>query len=347
MKVSRWMLVAGAAALVVAVALAGSIGVAKAPAAAATAFKSALVLDTGGPNDNGFNKNQVVGLKKASAQIHGTYLELLSNSSSDYSPNYTQAVNAGSNIIIAAGFLLESTVQQYAQANPGTKFAITDDPASAVGGYKNEMGITYKTQQGGCLVGVLAAKEAQNLGHKVIGVVGGFEIPPVDSYIAGYKYCAQKAVPGTTVVVKYSDNFNDPTQCSPLAKQEIDQNNAEVIFQVAGGCGDGALSYATSHGKWGIGVDSDESSTFSNNLLTSALKKTDVGVEQVILKAFNHKWNGGHNVALSLSNNGVGVGKIDASVPKAWISLMNNYKAQILNGSLKPPAHCPNNSCGS
>jgi len=339
------MLLAGMAALVVASALAGSIGASKAPAAAVAGFKSALVLDTGGPNDNGFNKNQVAGLKQASAQIHGSYLELLSNSSSDYSPNYTQAVNAGSNIIIAAGFLLESTVQQYAQANPSIKFAITDDPASAVGGYKNEMGITYKSQQGGCLVGVLAAKEAQNMGHKVIGVVGGYEIPPVDSYIAGYKYCAQKAVPGTTVVVKYSNNFNDPTQCSPLAKQEIDQNNAQVIFQVAGGCGDGALAYAGNHGKWGIGVDSDESGV-APKILTSALKKTDVGVETVILKAFNHTWNGGHNVSLSLKNNGVGVGKIDASVPKAWISLMNNYKGQILNGSLKVPNHCPNNSCG-
>jgi len=344
-KVSRWMLVAGTAALVAAVVLSGAIGVAKAPAAAATAFKTSLVLDTGGPNDNGFNANQVVGLKKASAQIHGTYLEFLSNSSSDYSPNYQSAINQGSNLIIAAGFLLGDTMDNYSANNPGTKFAITDDPAAAVGGRTNEMGITYKTQQGGCLVGVLAAKKAQSLGHKVIGVVGGISIPPVNSYIAGYQFCAVKAVPHTKVIVEYSGNFTDESSCAALAQNEIGQN-AQVIFQVAGGCGDGALKYAGNHGAWGIGVDSDESSVASN-VLTSALKKTDVGVETVILKAFNHKWNGGHNVSLSLINNGVGVGKIDSSVPKAWIQLMNQYKGQILNGSLKPPAHCPNNQCGN
>ena len=83
---------------------------------------------------------------------------------------------------------------------------ITDDNAAYVGKRANEEGITYATQEGGCLVGVLAAKYAATRG-KVIGVVGGIEIPPVDSYIAGYEYCAQKAVPGTHIVVQYSNDF--------------------------------------------------------------------------------------------------------------------------------------------
>jgi basic membrane protein A len=343
-KVSRWMHVAGIAAVITAVALAGSFGVAKAPAAQSAPFKTALVLDTGGPNDNGFNKNQVVGLNTATALIHGTSLELLSPSASQYSTNYTQAVNAGSNLIIAAGFLLESTVQTYAQANPSIKFAITDDPASAVGGYSNEMGITYKTEQGGCMVGVLAAKEAQSMGTKVIGVVGGYEIPPVDAYIAGYKFCAQKAVPGTSVVVKYSNDFGDPTVCSPLAKQEIDQNHAQVIFQVAGGCGNGALQYAGTHGAWGIGVDDDQYGQYPH-ILTSALKRTDRGVENAILAAYHHTWKGGKNFSLTLKNQGVGVGQIDSSVPFGWKSLMNQYRSQIIKGTLHVPNHCPNNSC--
>jgi basic membrane protein A and related proteins len=343
-KVSRWMLVAGATAIVAAVALAGSFGASKAPAAAAQ-YKVALVSDVAGFNDNGFNHNQLVGLNKATAQIHGKAIPLVSNGSSDYSQNYNTAINDGANLIIAAGFLLGDTMNQYSQNFPGTKFAITDDSAKFVGNRANEMGITYKTEQGGCMVGVLAAKEAQNMGHKVIGVVGGIEIPPVDSYIAGYKYCAQKAVPGTQVLIQYSNSFTDESACAAVAQNEMGQN-AQVIFQVAGSCGDGALKYASNHGGWGIGVDADESSVASR-ILTSALKKTDVGVETVILKAYNHKWNGAHNVSLTLTNNGVGVGKIDASVPKAWISLMNQYKNQMINGSLKPPAHCPNNKCGS
>ena len=339
MKVSRWMLVAGIVALVATLVMAGSIAVSKAPAAGAAAFKTALVLDTGGPNDNGFNANQVIGLHRASNTIHGTFLQYNSPSSSDYAPNYQSAINAGSDLVVAAGFLLGGTMQTYAQANPGTKFAITDNPAAAVGGFNNEMGITYKSQQAGCLVGVLAAKEAQFRGVKKIGAVGGISIPPVNVFIAGYKYCARKAVPGTIVYIQYSNDFTNESACSALAQNEIGLG-AQVIFQVAGGCGVGALKYAGNHGYWGIGVDSDEVGD-APNILTSAVKKTDVGVEKAILKAFNHQWNGGHNIALSLANNGVGVGTIDPSVPKAWISLMNQYKGQILNGSLIPPKIIP------
>ena len=128
--------------------------------------------------------------------------------------------------MIAAGFLLGDTVKKYAKQYPKIDFAITDDPVTAVGGYKNEIGITYATQEGGCLVGVLAAKEAQKMnGGKpgTIGAVGGIKIPPVDSYIAGYQYCANKAVPGTKTITQYSNSFTDEGKCSAVAQNEIGQ----------------------------------------------------------------------------------------------------------------------------
>ncbi len=119
----------------------------------------------------------------------------------------------------------------------------------------------------------------------MIGVVGGIEIPPVDSYIAGYEFCAQKAVPGTQIVVQYSNDFVNESACAALAQNEINIQHAQVIFQVAGLCGDGALTAAGSLGKVGIGVDADEFNVAPGHILTSALKKTDVGVEHAISDA--------------------------------------------------------------
>ena len=201
---------------------------------------------------------------------------------------------------------------------------------------KNIEGITYSTQEAGCLVGVLAAKEAQSMGTTNIGAVGGIEIPPVDSYIAGYQYCAQKVVPGTKVQVQYSNSFTDESACSSVAQNEIG-SGAEVVFQVAGLCGDGALKEASKLGKWGIGVDADEYGV-AKNILTSAVKKTDVGVYDVIQQVAQGTFKGDSNILLDLKNNGVGVGKISPKVPAAWITLMNSYKAKIIAGTLKPPA---------
>jgi basic membrane protein A len=336
-RVRRWMFAAGVAALAVAIAIGGALGSSKADAAQKAGYKAALVSDVAGFNDNGFNKNQLKGLKQAAKKLGGTAFPIVSHASSDYQPNYNTAVHDGAQLVIAAGFLLGPTVKQYAQQYPNIKFAITDDPVSDIGGFKNEEGITYATQEGGCLVGVLAAKMAQKMGHKVIGVAGGLKIPPVDSYIAGYKYCAAKAVKGTKTVVQYSGDFVDQSKCSAIAQNEIQGQKAQVIFQVAGLCGDGALKEASKLHKWGIGVDADEYSVASR-ILTSALKKTDVGVYQTILGAAHGKFKGGKNLLFNLKNNGVGVGKITPKVPKSWITLMNSYKAKIISGKLKPPA---------
>ena len=334
----------GASAVVVLVAAGcggggGSGGSTTATTSAANSFKAALVSDVAGFNDNGFNKNQLLGLEKMKAQLGIQALPKVSHSSSDYVPNYNAAVHAGANLIIAAGFLLGDTVKKYATQYPKIDFAITDDPVSAIGGLKNEEGITYATQQVGCLVGVLAAKEAQKMNGGqpgTIGAVGGIKIPPVDSYIAGYQYCSNKAVPGTKTIVSYSNSFTDESACATQAQNQISGQGAQVVFQVAGLCGDGALKEASKLGKWGIGVDVDEYHVASK-ILTSATKKTDVGVETAIRLAESGHWPGGKDITLDLKNHGVGVGTISPTVPQAWINTMNKYKSQIIAGTLKPP----------
>ncbi len=335
MRVSRWLIAAGLVALVAALAVGTALGSSKGPTAQKAGYKAALVSDVAGFNDNGFNKNQLKGLNQAKAKLGIVADPIVSHASTDYQPNYNKAIHDGNQLIIAAGFLLGDTVKQYATQFPNVKFAITDDPVSAIGGLKNEEGITYATQQGGCLVGVLAAKMAQKMGHKVIGVAGGLKIPAVDSYIAGYKYCAQKAVKGTKVKIQYSGDFVDQTKCATIAQNEINQG-AQVIFQVAGLCGDGALKEASKLHKWGIGVDADEFSVASR-VLTSALKKTDVGVYDTVAAAAKGHFQGGKNLVFNLKNNGVGVGKISNKVPKSWITLMKSYKTKIIKGKLKPP----------
>lgn len=327
------MLAAGVVALAAAIAVGTAFGSGKAPTAQKAGYKAALVSDVAGFNDNGFNKNQLKGLKRAAKAINGTAFPIVSHSSSDYQPNFNQAIHDGAQLIIAAGFLLEGTVKQYATQYPNVKFAITDDSVANIGGFKNEEGITYATQEPGCLVGVLAAKMAQSMGKKKIGVAGGIKIPSVDSWIAGYKYCAAKAVKGTKTLIQYSGDFEDQTKCSTIAQNEINQG-AQVIFQVAGLCGDGALKEASKLKKWGIGVDADEYKV-ANRILTSAIKHTDVGVYNTVVAASKGKFKGGKDLLFNLKNNGVGVGKISPKVPKSEVAAVDKVRAEIISGKIK------------
>ncbi len=306
------------------------------PSGAKAGYTVALVADTAGFNDNGFNKNQLKGLNAATKKVGATAIPLLSHSASDYGPNFNTSIRKGANLVIAAGYLLAPTMKTYSKKFPKVNFAITDDSYKDAGGGKNVQGITYATEQGGCLVGVLAAKMAQKLGGHAVGAVGGIKIPSVDSYIAGYKFCAAKAVSGTKTIIQYSNDFSAADKCQTVAQNEIGQG-AKIIFQIAGGCGLGALKAADAAKLYGIGVDSDEYND-AKRILTSATKHTDTGVYDTIVAAAGGKFAGGSDLLFNLKNNGVGVGKINPAVPKAWITLMNSYKKRIIAGTLKVPS---------
>jgi basic membrane protein A and related proteins len=336
--VKRPVFMAVGAVLLLALAIAG--GSVAAPRAAVTA---ALVSDIGKFNDRSFNQSQLAGLNKTKALGVKT-IALQSNSVSDYIPNMQSAVRQHADLVISAGFLLANATATMAKQFPDTHFAITDYPVEAPpfadkSGkvlYNNVEGLTYAANESGCLVGVLAAKMAQKAGKEVIGAVAGLKIPSVDIWIAGYKFCAQKAVPGTKVLVGYSQDFVATAKCATVANNQLAQG-AQVLFQVAGGCGLGTLKAADKAGKWGIGVDVDQYN-LAGHVLTSGVKRVDTGVYQAVKQVQAGKWNGGHDLVFNLKNDGVGVGKINPSVPKSFIALMNSYKARIIAGKLHVPA---------
>jgi basic membrane protein A len=342
-KVSRWIALAGAAVLVASIAASAALGGGKAPATKKASFTAALVSDIAGFNDNGFNKNQLKGLNEATAKIGGKAISEVSHNTSDYAPNFNTAIRQGAQLIIAAGFLLANTEATYAQKFPNVKFAITDYPVEAPPFatkkgkvlFNNVVGITYAANESGCLAGVLAAKMAKKMGGNTIGAVGGIKIPPVDIWIAGYRFCANKAVPGTKTLIQYSNDFSAADKCQTVGENEISQG-AKVLFQVAGGCGLGALKAADDAKIWGIGVDSDEYND-AKRVLTSATKKTDVGVYNTVLAAANGTFKGGSDLVFNLKNHGVGLGKINPVVPAAWLKIVNQYRSQIIAGTLKVP----------
>ena len=310
-----------------------------------SAFTAALISDIGKFTDKGFNQNQLKGLMTAKSKLGINTLALQSNSTSDYAPNFNSAIRKGAKLVIAAGFLLAPTEATFAKKFPNVDFAITDytvhtspfadKQGNVLPAFKNVQGLTYNANESGCLVGVLAAKMAQKMLGNTIGAVGGLKIPPVDIWIAGYRYCAQKAVPGTKVLVQYSNDFVATDKCQTVAQNEIAQG-AKVLFQVAGGCGLGTLKAAADAKLWGIGVDVDQYND-SPRVLTSGVKRVDTGVFAAVAQAKAGKFKGGSDLVFDLKNGGMSVGKISPAVPSAFIALMNSYKAKIINGTLKVP----------
>jgi basic membrane protein A and related proteins len=312
-------------------------------AAPQATFKAGLVSDVGRFNDKGFNQNQLTGLKRAAKVLKIQYRAIESRSAGDYLPNMASLARSGYNIVISAGFLLADATEDVADQFPNTKFAITDYSVAAFKRkHSNIEGLTYATQQNSYLIGCLAAHVAATRGKKNISVVGGVKIPPVDTFLAGYIAGAQRCVKGTTVQRGYSQDFIDQAKCKSIAENQIDAGS-QVVFNVAGPCGLGALDAAKERGRWGIGVDVDQS-FLGPHILTSAVKRVDQGIFLAVRGAKTGKgYKGSGDLVFNLKNKGVALGKFSkrAKLKKAWLTQINTLKKQIIAGRLKPPTTVP------
>ena len=296
--------------------------------------KIGLVTDVGGLNDRGFNHLSYVGLQRAQSELGVQTRVYQAKSTQEYVPNLSTFARQGYDLTIGVGFTEATAIDTAATNFPNSKFAIVDvDQTTEPHKPKNLLGLLFKEQETGYLVGYLAGlEEKRRPGPDVIGSVGGQKQPPVDRFIAGYQAGAKAADPGIKTLNDYSQDFADQAKCKQVALNQIEQG-AGVIFQVAGGCGLGALDAAKEKGVWGIGVDADQS-FLGPHILTSAVKRVDTAVIDAIKSVVDGKFKGG-NMTFGLKDNGVAIGKISPKVPQSEIAKVNQVRADIISGKIK------------
>ncbi len=297
-------------------------------------IKVGLVTDIGGLNDRGFNHLSYVGLKRAQLELGLQQRVYQAKSTQEYVPNLSTFSRQGYDLTIGVGFKEATAIDTVATNFPNSKFAIVDvDQTTEPHKPANLLGLLFKEQETGYLVGYLAGlEEKRRPGKDVIGSVGGQKQPPVDRFIAGYQAGAKAADPGITTLNGYSEDFADLAKCKQIALNQIEQG-AGVIFQVAGGCGLGALDAAKEKGMWGIGVDADQS-FLGPYILTSAVKRVDTAVFDAIKLVVDGKFKGG-NIVFALKDNGVAIGKISPKVPKSEVAKVMQIRAEIIAGKIK------------
>lgn len=297
------------------------------------AIKAGLVTDIGGLNDRSFNFLANKGRLDAQKKLGVDTRVLLSKSNGDYVPNLTTLAQQQYDIITAVGFLMADATNTVASKVPSANFAIIDFSAAGLKDKpKNVQGQLFAEQEAGYLAGYLAGLWAKDNNAKVISSVGGQKIPPVDHYIAGFQAGAKKAYPQIQTLNGYSQDFVDQAKCKEIALDQI-AKGSKVVFQVAGGCGLGALDAAKEKGVQGIGVDADQS-YLGDHILTSAEKHVDLAVFNAIKAVQDDTFKGGTDVLNNVANDGVGLGKIGPA-GQQYADQVEEIRQQIADGEIK------------
>lgn len=185
-------------------------------------------------------------------------------------------------------------------------------------GCKNVYSVLYKQNEGSFLAGVYAAAMAKyGLAEKqetpILGAVGGQDIPVINDFIVGYEQGACLVDPKSQVLVQYAGGWNDPAKGKEIALAMY-QQNASIVFQIAGGTGVGVFEAAQEQSKYAIGVDSDQATIImdtspeqAERILTSMLKNVDNSLYRAVDLMLQDKLPIGAAENLGIAEGGVGL----------------------------------------
>jgi len=297
------------------------------------AVRLAMVTDVGGLGDRSFNDSAYAGLLAAKNELHADIAVLQSRSAADYQPNLTVLANKEYDEIFAIGFLMARDVDEVAGRFPGRHFTIIDAIVPA----PNVASVTFREQEGSFLAGAAAAMASKT---KTVAFLGGIDIPLLRKFEAGYAAGARQVDPDVKVPVKYIGSFDDPAAGKELAGVLLDQH-ADVIYTAAGKGGLGAIDEIKDRpGTYLIGVDSDQDAMLPGRILTSMVKRVDIGVLTIARDAASQKQPDGH-VELGIKDGAIGLTDFrytkHALTPAQFRTLLVLRDA-IVAGKIVPPS---------
>lgn len=199
---------------------------------------------------------------------------------------------------------------------PGTRFLVPDsvsDKAASFAGQRNVTGVNFNDYENAYLGGYLSALMTH--GDQKVSAVGGLPTLAVRDLIAGFEAGARRARPGIRVLVDYTRTFLIQQPCENAANRQIDRGSV-VVFDVAGGCGFGALSAAGLRHVWGLGVD-DDLSYLGPQILASVVKRFDRATQIAVERFASGLLPGGQDLQLDLASGNIGLVGISPLVPPA------------------------------
>ena len=303
-------------------------------------YEVAFVTDVGQLKDKSFNQGTFDGVKLYAAN-HGLSYKYYQPANGDKATDNDRydamkaAVEGGAKVIVCAGFMQGTALEQAAKEFTDTKFIFIDGWSL---GLDNVAGIAFCEEQCGYFAGYAVVKE----GYEKLGFSGGGggTNPACIRYGYGFAQGANDAAKemDKTVELNYSWQYG----ASFSASEELQtmaagwyNNGTEVIFACGGSMFQSIAAAASANDAYVVGVDVDQSSE-SDTVITSAMKGLSDAVVWAVAKVYDDTWSEIGNAATSL-----GVAENAVGLPTATWSLENfsveDYEAlyqKVLNGEV-------------
>jgi basic membrane protein A and related proteins len=290
-------------------------------------------------NDKGFNQAVWEGVQKTGKKYkwkeNKNYVKANPNPE-DFRKQLEKFSKENYNLIFGVGYSFQDAISKIASKEKKSDFVIIDGIVEK----PNVVSITYREEQSAFLAGVVAGMNSKSM---KVGFLGGTKSKFIKRFEYGFKAGVMSIDPKIKVLTKYTNTFDKPEEGSKLATS-LYKDGVDIIFHAAGKTGLGVFTEAKKlkkNGKnvWVIGVDRDqyEEGLPENVTLTSAIKRIDKGVDEVITHTLNGNFQGGRILRFGIKEHGVGLAKQDKNLNKDTKEQAKLYEENIRSGKIEVP----------
>ncbi|EMA09368.1 nucleoside-binding protein [Haloarcula vallismortis] len=310
-----------------------------------------MVYALGGLDDRSFNDAANRGIQRARLDDGVEYTNHEPGSVAGFAD--VQAELAGStspsyDLICCIGFLQAEGLSEVAPEYTDQQFMIVDSVVDA----DNVASYVFREHEGsfqaGNLAGLLTTRDvdlgagATNPDETTVGFIGGLDQPLIHKFEAGFRAGVEHANADVDVLTEYLGNFDDVQGARDIAAEMYD-DGADIVYHAAGGAGVGIFQAAQAHGRYAIGVDSDQSRSnprYADVVLASMVKRVNVAVYDAATATVADSLPAGEVVSLGLDSDGVGVvygTSLEPAIPDDVREALSTSREQIAAGDIVVP----------
>jgi basic membrane lipoprotein Med (substrate-binding protein (PBP1-ABC) superfamily) len=237
------------------------------PAESASAFRVAL-LTPGSVSDGGWNQGAYEGLLRVRDELGAEVRNEETKTPAQFEEGFRDYGARGFALVFGHGFEYQEAAAKVAAEYPKTIFVTTSGNTVRA----NVAPMVFELEQATYLCGFLAARMSRT---KRLGLVGGKQIPSIESTFVAFRAGAQAADPAVEVREVFTGDFQDAGNARQAALALIEEG-ADFLLHQANDAGRGVFQAVTEKSTesapvYAFGTNKDQNAMAPDAILASAV----------------------------------------------------------------------------
>jgi basic membrane protein A len=290
---------------------------------------------TPGPiSDNGWNAGAYEGLMKIKAEMGAKVSHVQVRSPAEHEEHFRSYGEEGFDLVFGHGFEFQDAARRVGRDFPDTFYVTTSGNTVT----ENVGAIVFELEEATFLLGRLAARMSKT---GKVGLIGGMEIPSVESTFIAFEAGAKSADPDCTVLRAYIGSWEDTALAREATLAQINRG-VDFIFHNADAAGPGvfqAVSENRDKGVYAFGSNKDQNGEAPEVILASAA----IDIPGALLKIAKEIQSGNYQTGVTRFNLKSGIislvlnPELKTRIPEEVLKDIEEVKGRILEGALPVP----------